>query len=143
MAWHCCQSKEIPDSVWPERRIYRELIKSCLKNLPVFGEKKLAEMIEQGGEFRGFNMREAFRQYLAWASFETNSSRGATLGAFAALDGKNIDGVQSSNKSKPIFSISSAKKHIGKRMERSAPKCSCGERHYFNQCEHYYYYNFY
>ena len=38
-------SKEIPDSVWPERRLYREFIKACLIALAAFGEKNKADMI--------------------------------------------------------------------------------------------------
>ncbi|RKF58373.1 hypothetical protein OnM2_068079 [Erysiphe neolycopersici] len=31
-------TKEIPDSIWPERRLYREFVKACLIAMPAFGE---------------------------------------------------------------------------------------------------------
>ncbi|RKF54900.1 hypothetical protein OnM2_094053, partial [Erysiphe neolycopersici] len=83
-------SKQIPDTVWTERRLYREFFTACLSALPSFGEKKMAEMIEDGDSENEFSLREAVRQYSAWASFST-SSIVASRAVFATLDGQQQD----------------------------------------------------
>ena len=133
-------SKEIPETVWPERRLYREFVKACLTILPAYGEKKMAEMIEQGDDSGSFSLREAIRQFSAWASFGL-PKRNIQKGAFATLDGKIINTVNNSSSGFKTNDLTSSHpknspKPKEKRKERTAPKCPCGERHYFNQCEH-------
>lgn len=121
-------SKEIPNTVWPERRLYREFVKACLKAMPSFGEKKMAEMIEKGDNVMEFNLREAVRQYSAWASFSTPSSAAPVQGSFATLDGmeQNIAGVSSVSS----INANSSRHQNDKKKERRAPNFPCGERHF-------------
>lgn len=124
-------SKEISESVWTEQRLYREFVKTCLTVLPAFGEKLMAKIIEEDAS--KLKLNEAVRQYSAWASFSIPQTRTSFKGAFATLDGKKQD--SEANKSSNIKNSGSTKSK-GNKNDRKAPICPCGERHYFNKCEH-------
>lgn len=55
--------------------------------MPAYGEKKMIKMIEQGDNFRKFDLKEAVLQYSTWASLNVNSNK-LIKGAFTTLENK-------------------------------------------------------
>ena len=47
-------------------------------------------MIEQGDKFQNFDLKEAVRQYSAWAGFSVNTTK-VIKGAFTTLDNKKLE----------------------------------------------------
>ncbi|KAI1005011.1 hypothetical protein K3495_g3206 [Podosphaera aphanis] len=90
-----------------------------------------AKIIEEDAS--KLKLNEAVLHYSAWASFGILQTRTSFKGAFATLDGKKQDAE--ANKS-PSIKNSGSKFFKGNNNDRKTPVCPCGERHYFNKCEH-------